>query len=82
MARTRDELAAAFDRILNSTGQQVDSVEKANQLRVAFSRNLATEVDTYVQYQITASFVEINTKIDNLTALVNQLRTNLTGSSV
>jgi hypothetical protein len=82
MARNKQELAAAFDRILNSTSQRVDTVQKGQELRVAFANNLATEVDGYIQFQLSASFATVNARIDNLTTLVNQLRSNITGSSI
>lgn len=66
MATTKKELGDAIARTLDTSGQTIDTPEKAQQLRLTFSQNIANEIDLYVQAQISASFSSLQVQIDDL----------------
>jgi len=72
MATNKKELGDAIVRILDSS-QTVTTPEQAQTLKLSFAQNLATEIDLYIQNQITASFVSIQSQINQLSTRVTTL---------
>lgn len=76
MAHNKEELALAINRLLDTSGQQIDTPAKAVELRLSFARNLATEVDTYIQVQISASLTDVRREIQSLSSRIYSLQTS------
>lgn len=54
-SKNKYELAVALDRILNSSEEVIDTLEKAQELRHKIAENLAFELDEYINLQIVPS---------------------------